>query len=348
MQFLLEIVSTVVGFSAVMLAASLLVMLAIRVLHYLAHRRATGLASLLGAVHLKYRADLDPAARDGDAQQQMFVSDVLTHPLLLSAASRGALPTGPSQAATRQAAARAESITEQELVLVLKSFAQAGLLPERWFVDPDSTVRSLYKYELHVGSWFKAVADRSSQEFARESKKLSWLISALVVGLVNLDAFELALAVHRSASAQAALADANPGLLEMADRLAPAEGADGFEVDQEAHLQNLGSDFGQLNSLLDIPELELGWTHSRIVRSIRAFQAKDQAQPAPTPDADDPAAYRPPPIQPIGLGALLIELGRWLVGLGAAVFLVAQGPPFWADLIRSILTRTNARVPRKD
>jgi hypothetical protein len=65
-------------------------------------------------------------------------------------------------------------------------------------------------------------------------------------------------------------------------------------------------------------------------------------------DVDDPRAYEPPPIQPIGFGALLFELVRWLAALGASVFLVAQGPPFWADLIRSVLTRTSSRVPRND
>lgn len=364
MQFLLGVVDTVVGFSAVMLAASLLVMLAIRVLHYLANRRATGLASLLGSVHLKYRNDADPAGRDGDAQQQMFVSDVLTHPLLF-AGGGSASPGSASQTGTRRAADRVEFITEEELLLVLQSFAAEGLLPERWFTDPNNTVRSFYRYKLHVGTWFKAVAGRSRQDFAREAKKLSWLFSATVVALVNLDAFELASAVHRSASTQAALADAAPGLLEMADRLAPAEGADGFEFDKEELLRDIGSDFGQLNSLLNIPELELGWTHSRIVRSIRAYRAQGRDQlTAPNTaletvpqrggiwphlsDIDDPAAYRPPPIRPIGLGTLLFELGRWLVALGVSVFLVAQGPPFWADLIRSILTRTNARVPRND
>jgi hypothetical protein len=362
MQFLVGIIDTVVGFSAVMLASSLLVMVTIRVLHYLANRRATGLTTLLASVHLKYREKVEPASRAGDVQQDVFVSDVLTHPLLFGGAAGASTP---SLIGTQEAAERVDSITEAELILVIESFANGGLLPERWFFAPTTAGRSLYKYKLHVETWFKTAAARSRQEFAREAKQLSWLLSALVVAAVNLDAFELALAVHRSATGRSALMDATPGLLEMADRLAPPAEADGFEADRDALIEDLGSDLGQLNSLFNIPELELGWTHSRIVRSIQAYRAGSH-QPAPSAktalelvpqrggiwpalsDPGEPSAYGVPPREPIGTFALFFEFGRWLVSIGASVFLVAQGPPFWADLIRSILTRTSQRVPRKE
>lgn len=351
MDFLLRLIGTVIGFSVVMLACSLLVMAAVRLLHALANRRAKTMGEMLGAVINGYRASIGDQVELGDEQQMMFVLDVLTHRLQLP---RQQLVLDPSRTTTAEGAvveaavaARGEQVRQADLTAIVRALAVQGKLPANWFRSVPASQLWVKPFIDYIETNFAQNERRTTAAFRREAERLSIVLSCFVVVVVNLDSLELAGTLWNSADSRSVLADAVPGLLEMEGRypgVDEVEGA-GFEDERHELVDGIKDDLVQLNSILGSADLNLGWQHGRITRVFCDYQARcGRSEPVIAGGVPwDPAPFD---ASRMSLLTLCWELGRWLLSLGMSAWLVSLGAPFWADLLRSILTRAQGLVPR--
>lgn len=343
MKLLLDLISALTAFSVVMLALSLLVMIIIRGLHFMANRRGRGLAEMLASLMFAYRGARGDVALAGDAAETQFVLDVLTHPLGCESSARAEAvcsraarlqeaPRQPGAASKRAAserraladlAARVEQLTAAELKLIVSDCAQDRLLPERWFTDLPEKRRSLGDFQDYIDTRFAMADAASSRAFRAESKRLSLVLSALLVVVLNVDAFSVFESIQRSPELRRGLEEAAPGLLEMSERIAAAPpGEPGHATQRGELVDEVTTDLTRLSSLLNEPKLAIGWDGSRIARAFCQHRGRCLQSADPEPPT----------------GPLFLELGRWMAGLLLAIWLIAQGPPFWADVLKRLLS----------
>ena len=140
----------------------------------------------------------------------------------------------------------------------------------------------------------------------------------LAVVLLNLDAFQLASDLFGQASLAGTLAEHATGLSKLADA-EPRQGP--------LSKDDLG-DFVQINAVLNVPDLKLGWQRSAFVErycAMRQTCALPASLTATAPRED--------------WGSFLMYGARWLLGLLVSALLLSLGAPFWADLLRDLLVR---------
>ncbi len=330
MKMIFELVAMIAGFATVMLALSLLVMYVVRLGHFLTGQRGNGLVSMLGSVNTLYRRDLGDQADEGDQAQANFILDILTHPLM--APQAGHHPLSPRQREGRAAYRKAIQLAEQrkairreDLLSVVRLLCEKGeggtlALPERWFVFVPPQKRNLRDFERFINGVFSTIEQASTTRFRLMSKRWSLLFSALLVVAVNLNSYEVFRAM-RQPDLRAALSQSQSALLEQADELGTEDQELWFEdVDESKRwLHEVEGDAIAINTLLNHEALGLGWGGSHITEVF---------------------ARAPLRAAPLSGNTLLskhdfaMEILLWLAGLVVSWLLLAQGPAFWADVLR--------------
>jgi hypothetical protein len=340
MNLLTQLVGMVVGFVTVMLAASLIVSVLVRVVHYLGDRRSKTLGEMLGGLNLAFRVDHGDYARAGDAAQTTFVLDILTYPALhlsseQSATTNTAHPLD-AQAQRQALATRVEYLTEENLIEIVKRLsenepraAQAPVeVPARWYVLLAPENRTLAELETYIRTWYKTVERVGTQSFVLASRRLTAVLSCIVVVFLCLDGIQLGVDLfHASSSLTDHLADQGQALLHspiQAEATHPTGEGDAIRAD---NLTNLEPALTQAGGVLSEPGLNLGWQNSWMVKEIGDHRR------------DHPGARSG--------WMLFVDLIRWLVGLVVSCLLVSLGAPFWADQLTALLNLRNATAPPK-
>jgi len=346
MTLLLQVLGVSIAFSVIMLACGLLVTAGVRLLHALANQRARTLGEMVGAVISGYRRKIGDRVEAGDEQELAFVIDVLTHPLKRAEARLELDPARitSSKAASLEAAVATQGaqLAQADLVTVVRALAVQGRLPTRWFRSAAAGSYSLPDFVDYIVTTFATSERQTTEQFRRDAARLSVVLSCILVVVANLDTVELTRVLWQGSAARDTLMTMAPALLEMEERtpdLNEAQGA-GLADERGKLIDGLDEDLMQLNSVLSLADLNLGWQHSRIVRVFCVYRGLCDESGGPA------AALTERNARAGSVSTLLWEMVRWLFGLGLSAWLVALGAPFWADVLRTVLSRAQNRVPR--
>jgi hypothetical protein len=206
------------------------------------------------------------------------------------------------------------------------------VLPGRWHHELEPENATFEAFKRHVDKWFAIAEGNSTEQFRRDSKRLVVALSALLVVVTNLDAIQLAMDLYTSAPLRDALADQANDLLNTASALGATDPSrmTHLPADRIAWLNDGEIYLPQLNAVLNQPELNLGWTHSWIVRKwCKACSAPADQDLAAAGMSSTPSDWA-------------FSLLRWLAGLALSTGLLSLGAPFWADQLKSFLGVRNA------
>jgi hypothetical protein len=237
--------------------------------------------------------------------------------VLDDAALRLAAPASPGELLGQDRGARG-AIHQDELRAVVERRSPRGELPRSWYVALDPADATSAKFTAWLEQWFPSIEANATERFRKDSAHLVAVVSFLAVVLLNLDAFQLASDLFGQASLAGTLAEHATGLSKLAD----AELRDG-----PLGKDDLG-DFVQINAVLNVPDLKLGWQRSAFVErycAMRQTCALPASLTATAPRED--------------WGSFLMYGARWLLGLLVSALLLSLGAPFWADLLRDLLVR---------
>ncbi|MET0790180.1 MAG: hypothetical protein ABW061_01550, partial [Polyangiaceae bacterium] len=287
MNLMIQIAGMVIGFVTVMLAASLVVSVMVRVVHYLGNKRGKTLGEMLGGLNQAFRSDNGDLPQPGDAAQTAFVLDVLTYPTLHLSYDRGATAGRAARyldvQANRQAlATRVEYLTEENLLQIVTRLSEADSkvptsvdveIPARWYgrLEPDR--RTLGEFKAFISAWYKTVERVGTENFAVASRQLTAVLSCVVVVFLCLDGFQLGIDLFRASSqVKDHLAEQGIALLQsptQADAIHPAALP---TADRDALLKDIDSSLTQTNSVLNEPALNLGWQNSWLVKELIRYR----------------------------------------------------------------------------
>jgi hypothetical protein len=338
MELIAQIVGTVLGFIVVMTAASLVVSIVVRFVHYLADKRSTSLSEMLGALNHGFRLHHGDRVSPGDAAENRFVLDILTDPALHSMEAARTFDAASAQLGDaddprrKLLARRVDFISKESLLAIVERLSPQGVLPARWHYALAPEHATVNAFRDHLDKWFAIAEGNSTEQFRRDSKRLVVVLSALLVVVTNLDAIQLVTDLYHSAPLRDALANQANDLLQTASALGATDRAAtaNLPTDRVEWLNEGEIYLPQLNAVLNQPELNLGWTHSWIVRkwckACGASTDPDLAEAALSPTWSD----------------WFVTLVRWLAGLALSTGLLSLGAPFWADQLKSFLGVRNA------
>jgi hypothetical protein len=361
MGFLAQILGVAAGFSAIMLTCSLVVMSLVRIVHYLQRRRGNTLGEMLGALSIGFRSSHADAAEPGDAAQVEFTLDVLAYPALHSPETvRRTMSPVISLSGTNEQRARLardiEYISVDDLIRIVQQYSalergatnandkEAALwdIPARWHVALPAEARKVGVFTAYIKDWFATVEGASAERFKIAARRLTITVSCILVVLLNLDGIALLSTLYKSGAVRDELANRSTAILAMADRLKVHSTETALPTNRDALLDGVSTDLLQLNTVLNQPELAIGWQASWISKEWCAYQGKCAS----------------------GDGALkksrkewVIDVFRWLAGLTLSGTLLSLGAPFWTTQLRDVLNLQNsvrqakgavAKVARRD
>jgi hypothetical protein len=337
-----------------MLTGSLIVMGLVRVLHYLGNKRGRTLGEMLGSLNLGYRLANDDHAAPGDAAQAAFVLDVLTHPTLHTPSrielARTKRTEEPRYVEKRREllAQTVEYIAEADLRRIVRRLARLEIgaevergstgetdsddrgleIPARWHEKLPPSARKLETFVAYISDWFRTAEGQTTEQFKVEARRLTAVISCILVVLFNLDGLALATNLFQGGSLRAELSRRAPDLLDMSDPILQQSNAPPAE--REELLDGVADQFSSLNSTLNHPDLGIGWQHSWIAQSFCAECGPKATAPQRS------------------LWPWAWDVGRWLFGLILSSITLSFGAPFWANQLRSLLNLQNSLKQAKD
>jgi len=350
MSFLSQIFGTVIGFSAVMLTVSLVVMALVRVVQYLKRDRGKTLGEMLGSLNVGYRLAHGDQAQPGDDAQSAFVLDIMSFPTLHSPAtvqkfrSPAKSARGVVQGMDRLSQS-VEYISQEDLILIIQRLAAlehdadaappwinapdpSAEVPPRWYGKLSPANRKLDVFIAYVKDWFETVEATTSERFKLATRRLTFTISCVVVVLVNIDSIKLVSNLYHSASARDEMSARAEGLLAMANNMGVAHTEGPPQTDREGLLKDVGGELTQLNTVLNIPDLEFGWESSWICKAWCTYQSHCTSGEV-TPKEQTRGDW------------ILMGL-RWLVGLTVSCIMLSLGAPFWAGQLKNVLNLRNS------
>lgn len=181
--------------------------------------------------------------------------------------------------------------------------------------------RSLKDAQDKLAGWFDSAMDRARQVYTREMQRFSLVIGFLLALLLNVDTLHMAQTLWEDPALRSAIAvtaaNTAPQLEEEASRT-PEEQIEGGDGNIASSVRDVE---GTLRQLLDL-RLPIGWRIT-VADNSETVRFRDEAR--------NLWLYWPPN-NPDWLGLIL----KKLIGLLVTTIAVAQGAPFWFDLLRRL------------
>jgi type II secretory pathway pseudopilin PulG len=313
---------TAIAFTLVILVASLMVNILVRIYDTVFNERAKGVQAMLRQLFRGYARTLGlkPPPKDEDA----FVHAVLSAPILHDAASYDELVEASPGKALVKLHASIEYLLVDDLVAIVKDvdkptvkawFQVADLDPANPKVVPENVRDDLIDY---INKWFKTAAATAANRFGKLARRRAMSVAAIVVVLLNLDAIRLAYDLYRDRALTERVEQHVEDMTETAKRLLET---DETTPDDRAQLQ---ADLQKAAALFSIERIPIGWNDAYISKRWCAYQGR----------CNDPAIARP------SRGALALDGAYWLLGLFVSWLLLSLGAPFW---VRALETLTGIR-----
>lgn len=340
------LIETAIAFAAAMLAASLFVTAAVQIVQKVLGLGSETTRELLEALIYGFRdfhndpciIAAEKASSSPDERKRVneqcarFAVDILSDRTLHTRGAVLAYQDKPDKLVRR-----IDYIAPEDLTRLVDSWAhylakQASahpLLPHEWVgKELKKTPEDFAEY---VKAWFATYEGTASERFKTVVRRLTLLVSAVVVVSFNLDGFRLIQTLASNDAARAALASQVESLQTSAARLGidgaalePGEKVDETKEEQLLELQKTAS-------LLDEATAGLGWQGSYIVGRWCAYTQKC------------PSASAPPT-----KGRIILDTLSWLGGLLFSLVMLSLGAPFWYQTLSRLINVKNAVRARKE
>lgn len=223
----------------------------------------------------------------------------------------GALPDNPL--ALDRALAVPQETCPEALRQTLRKLADAGDIPRT------ATGEALWKpFSTNVASWYEEAGKRSTEEYRDTMRTLLLIIGFILAFALNADSVRTIQLLSRDRSLQETTAAFAATVVAQREQAAAGD-APGV-ADTKVLRQKLSDDIDQLRQLeaLGFP---LGWRGPDL-----GFYQPDFMLEIPTTDSAKREAL-------LFIGFLLLKL----TGLVATALAVAQGAPFWYDLMQKLI-----------
>jgi hypothetical protein len=341
------LIETAIAFAAAMLAASLFVTAVVQVLQKLLGLGPRTTRDMLEALMYGFRdfhndPAIDAAETAGAASDKRenvnkecarFALDILSDRALHTRAAVLAYQDQPEKLAKRT-----EYVDPDDLTRLVETWARYASateaaarprLPRTWVGD--KLVKTPEDFAKYVEGWFSTYEGTASERFKTTVRRLTLLVSAVVVVLFNLDGFRLVRTLASSDAARIALNSQVESLQTSAARLgvegAELEPGDALDETTKERLLELQKTAG----ILDEADAGLGWQGSFIVGRWCAYTQK-----CASPDS-------PPTKAGIALDTL-----SWLGGLLFSLVMLSLGAPFWYRTLSQLINVKNAVRARKE
>ncbi|WP_437318858.1 hypothetical protein [Sorangium sp. So ce385] len=346
---MIPLLETALAFAMIMLTASLFVSAVVQVIVNVGRYRSGVLVHMLRSLMHGFRAFhkdpdvVDPATglpaqgalERNEACEMRFVHEVLSDPVLHARSAKLAYGSDPGRLA-----GLVEYIDVEDLISIATGASAPAdgdgrelLLPSRWVScgqgGPSAPKRyaTLEQFSTYVRRWFPTLEGTASQTFKMRVRRLTLLVSMMVVILFNFDGFQVLARLHQSGAARAQVAAHADAVTTTAARLGerPAGAPDELP---DATLEELGLEIQKTATLLDEANLGVGWQQSWIVQRFRAYR-HDVLAPPPTSLE------------------LLQDTLFWLAGLAFSCGLLSLGAPFWVTTFARLIQMRNEVQHRK-
>ncbi|WP_437618285.1 hypothetical protein [Sorangium sp. So ce1151] len=346
---MIPLLETALAFAMIMLTASLFVSAVVQVIVNVGRYRSCVLIHMLRSLMHGFRAFhrdpdvVDPAtgrpARDAlarnEACEMRFVHEVLADPVLHARSAELVYGSDPARLALL-----VEYIDADDLITIaagasvmVEGEGRERLLPARWVScgqgSPGAVKRyaTLDQFAAYVRRWFPTLEGTASQTFKQRARRLTLLVSMMLVVLFNFDGFQVLARLHQGGASRAQVIAQADTLTATATRLGerPAGAPD---ERPDATLEDLGLEMQKTATLLDEANLGIGWQQSWIVKRFGAYRG-------------DLLAPRPTALQ------LLRDTLFWLAGLAFSCGMLSLGAPFWVTTFSRLIQMRNEVQYRK-
>jgi hypothetical protein len=325
---------TAIAFTLVILAASLMVNVIVRILDAMTHARARGVQAMLRQLYRGYLREAKQSAPIGGANR--FLHDVLSAPILHSEASYDALhearasvdkllDENDAKTAAQLPALHSsvEYLLENDLLDIIRQLPEEDV--RSWFddlaqADAAAVATRRNDFVAYIDKWFTTAAATASNQYGRSTRRKAMSVSAIVVVALNLDAIRLAYDLYRGRALDARLAQHVDDMTAMAQRLLPKDHPDGAPSgptgDDTAQLE---ADLQKTMALFSVERVPLGWNDAYITKRWCKFHD----------DCDDATIAKPTRSQ------MMLDAMYWLLGLFAAWLMLSLGAPFWVKVLET-------------
>lgn len=337
---------TAIAFTLVILAASLMINVIVRIYDTLTHARARGVQAMLRQLYRGYLRTLKLSAPIGG--ENRFLDDVLSSPILHSADSYDALKTqkaglralldansAKAGAALGKAHGSIEYLLEADLVAVIRHAEDAEV--RGWFDDcaaagPAALEARRAELSTYIDKWFTTAAATAANQFGKISRRKAMSVAAILVVALNLDAIRLAYDLYRDRALDARVVQHVDDMASTAERILPTAAAHPEGAPATPGAEDLGqlqADLQKTMALFTVERIPIGWNDSYI--SKRWCKYHD--------DCDDPNIAKPTRAQ------MLMDVIYWLLGLFAAWLMLSLGAPFWVKVLENLIGMRDALKP---
>jgi hypothetical protein len=203
-------------------------------------------------------------------------------------------------------------------------------LPVQWVGPLLARSKTTRDFERYVETWFATFEGTASERFKKKIRRLTLVVSALVVVIFNLDGIHLLRELNHNAAGRQALVEKVESLQTTAARLGVA-GTELGPDELDATEKELALELQKTALSLDEAGVGIGWQDSWIVERFCAYRE------ACASVAPKPSGWR-----------LLLDSGAWLGGLTFAWVLLSLGAPFWYGALSGLINTRNAVRARKE
>ncbi|WP_437730062.1 hypothetical protein [Sorangium sp. So ce1335] len=348
---MIPLLETALAFALIMLTASLFVSAVVQVIMNVGRYRSCVLIHMLRSLMHGFRTFhrdpeiVDPVtgrpapdALERSAECEMrFVHEVLADPVLHARSAKIAAGTDPEQLALQ-----VEYIDADDLITIaagasvpIDAEGRERLLPGRWVSSGQGgavvTKRyaTLEQFSAYVRRWFPTLEGTASQTFKQRARRLTLLVSMMVVVLFNFDGFQVLARLHQNGAARGQVVAQADTVTATAVRLGEGTSAQRAPDElRDATLQDFGLEMQKTATLLDEAKLGLGWQESWIVERFCAYRGESLAD-------------RPTWLQ------LLRDTLFWLAGLAFSCGMLSLGAPFWVTTFSQLIQMRNEVRHRK-
>lgn len=191
-----------------------------------------------------------------------------------------------------------------------------------------NTAHSIQAAEQRIGDWFNNNMERATDVFKKRMQQLSLLVGLLLALILNVDTLHLARSLWEDPTLRVAVAAAAeataPQLAEEASQPSTDTG------DLSGSIQNARS---TLDDLLNL-RLPVGWNFAPVDDEMVA--ASEESLLLTDPRNDTRNLWNFIPGNSPYFGSLLLQK---IIGILITMIAVAQGAPFWFDLLAKITSK---------
>lgn len=188
-----------------------------------------------------------------------------------------------------------------------------------------NTAENLKDAQDKLAIWFTSVMDRASTRYVREMQRFSLVVGLLLALVLNVDTLHLARTLWEDPALRAAVAVTAQNTAPQLESTT-SQPADAGNVTEEDVDQSVDAVEATLKQLLDL-RLPIGWTLEMPDESTAVLDSSLEGRD----DARNLAMFWPGN-NPDWFGLLL----RKIIGIAITMIAVAQGAPFWFDLLKRL------------